>query len=102
MLISDITLTWARITASLQNIPAIAFTIFPGAAGSYFTHSVLLPGTEFPFPAIRLTDYEISTMPTLAEDSDDEDDDDGCGGEEIVLMNTSRVIEGNIWTMPVN
>ncbi|KAK6136143.1 hypothetical protein DH2020_030116 [Rehmannia glutinosa] len=100
LLIHDILLEWAASLAFMHKIPALYYFTFSAAVFSYFCHLGRYPGTEFPFQAIRLTDYEKSmackTLESTQKDLEDSKDDDRVqiDGRTIVLMNSSREIEG--------
>ncbi|KAI3458899.1 hypothetical protein Pfo_015562 [Paulownia fortunei] len=87
LLIHDILLSWARSVASLHNIPALPF----------FTSVQPCARIEFPFPAIRLTDYELSMACKTMESAQKEEkypEDDQVQSDGIILMNSSREMEG--------
>ncbi|KAK4480393.1 hypothetical protein RD792_013465 [Penstemon davidsonii] len=65
---------------------------------SYFCHLGRHPGVEFPFPAIRLTNIELSmarkNMETAQKEQEDKEDEGTQRTNGIILMNSSREIEG--------
>ncbi|KAK6136121.1 hypothetical protein DH2020_030137 [Rehmannia glutinosa] len=100
LLIHDILLEWAASLAFMHKIPVMYYLTFGATMFSYFCHLGRYPRTEFPFQAIRLTDYEKSmackTLESTQKDLEDSKDDDRVqiDGRTIVLMNSSREIEG--------
>ncbi|KAL8518128.1 hypothetical protein ACS0TY_009474 [Phlomoides rotata] len=98
LLIHDVLLQiWAAEVASRNRIPSVAF--FTSAA---FSHLGRHPGVEFPFPAIRLTGFELSmaigyTTSYRSEETDpdpDPDDEAYWRSKGVILVNSSREIEG--------
>ncbi|KAK6136142.1 hypothetical protein DH2020_030115 [Rehmannia glutinosa] len=95
LLIHDILLEWVASVASLHKIPALQFTTSSAAMCSYFCHLERYPEIEFPFPAIRLTDYEQSMAFNMVESAQEVSEDDQVETDYgIILMNSSREIEG--------
>ncbi|KAK6136144.1 hypothetical protein DH2020_030117 [Rehmannia glutinosa] len=97
LLIHDILLEWAASVASQHKIPALQFNTSGAAMCSYFCHLGRCPEIEFPFPAIRLTDYEQSMAFKTVESGKEVlegGDQVQSSDREIVLMNSSREIEG--------
>ncbi|CAN4096110.1 unnamed protein product [Withania somnifera] len=87
VLVHDIMQPWSTEIASSLNIPAIKYFIGSGATCCYHGHFHCKPGVEFPFPALYLNDYEIKTDRSVEVEVVEE-------GERIMLLNTSRAIDG--------
>ncbi|KAK6137884.1 hypothetical protein DH2020_028374 [Rehmannia glutinosa] len=98
LLIFDILQPWAGAIASLQNIPSVTFFTSGAAMFSYFYHLGMHPGDNFPFPAIQLSKFELSMALGIMEshESEEKDPDDEAfqRNDGIILVNSSRDIEG--------
>ncbi|XP_073041826.1 beta-D-glucosyl crocetin beta-1,6-glucosyltransferase-like [Primulina eburnea] len=101
LVLYDIILTWAGVVASRHNIPAASFFTSGATMFSYFSHFMNHPGVEYPYPEIRLTDFELSLVRRNAESYKNEEKDpdhaellDRRRGQEVIFVNTSREIEG--------
>ncbi|KAL3838246.1 hypothetical protein ACJIZ3_022837 [Penstemon smallii] len=98
MLIYDIVQPWAAKLALEQNIPSVLFITSGAFMFSYFCHLGRRPGSEFPFPGMKLTDFELSMaleiLASVKNEEKDPDDEIIQRKDGIVLMNTSREIEG--------
>ncbi|XP_016573793.2 beta-D-glucosyl crocetin beta-1,6-glucosyltransferase [Capsicum annuum] len=89
VLIFDVLLPWAVKVASSLNIPAIKFCAESGASSCYYGHRFIKPGAEFPFPALYLKDYEKEIERYIVNKVEEEEE-----GERIMLLNSSRAIDG--------
>uniref|UniRef100_M1C594 UDP-glucose:glucosyltransferase n=1 Tax=Solanum tuberosum TaxID=4113 RepID=M1C594_SOLTU len=87
VLVVDVMQPWAARVAVSLNIPIIKFCITSVAMCCYFGHFHFKPGVEFPFPALYLKDYEQQIEHPYDVEVDEED-------ERVMLVNTSRAIEG--------
>ncbi|KAL0340629.1 UNVERIFIED_CONTAM: Beta-D-glucosyl crocetin beta-1,6-glucosyltransferase [Sesamum radiatum] len=97
LLIHDILLWWAGDIASKKNIPSVSFLTSGAATFSYFCHLGQRGGVEFPYPAIRLTEFELSMAMGALESSKNEEkdpDEDGWDSDRIIIVNSSREIDG--------
>ncbi|CAA3032679.1 beta-D-glucosyl crocetin beta-1,6-glucosyltransferase-like [Olea europaea subsp. europaea] len=100
LLIHDVMYQWAAAFSLSHNIPAISFSTSGATTISYFCHTSIKPGTEYPFPAIRLTDFEKARIDSHVKDhrkeTEEEDPDDKVTPEacKTTLMKSSREIEG--------
>ncbi|KAK4435886.1 Beta-D-glucosyl crocetin beta-1,6-glucosyltransferase [Sesamum alatum] len=98
LLIHDICLRWAGAIASKKNIPSVMFFTAGAAMFSYFYHLGHCPGVEFPFPAIHLTEFELSMAVGVLEGSKSEekdpDEEAGWNSGRTIIVNSSREIEG--------
>nr|XP_027076904.1 beta-D-glucosyl crocetin beta-1,6-glucosyltransferase-like [Coffea arabica] len=90
MVIYDQALTWFSITP-LHHIPSVWLHIVSVAALSYAFHLALKPGSEYPFPATSLRDFELQKLlAAIGHKSLDV----GEGSSLPLLVNTSRAMEG--------
>ncbi|CAA2934933.1 beta-D-glucosyl crocetin beta-1,6-glucosyltransferase-like [Olea europaea subsp. europaea] len=100
LLIHDVTYQWAAAFSLSHDIPAISFCTGGATMVSYFCHVSMKPGTEYPFEAIRLSDFEqqmlYSTMISYRKEAAEEDPGDKVPPEacKTMLMKSSREIEG--------
>ncbi|PIN26572.1 UDP-glucuronosyl and UDP-glucosyl transferase [Handroanthus impetiginosus] len=94
LLIHDVLQLWAGSEATLNKIPAVAFFTSGATMVSYFCHLGMRPGIEFPFPSIRLTKSELSMALANMKDARDPDEETSRKIGSIILMNSSREIEG--------
>ncbi|KAI3470552.1 hypothetical protein Pfo_027215 [Paulownia fortunei] len=98
LLIHDILQPWAGAVASLHKIPAVTFFTSGATAFSYFCHLGMHPGVKFPFPAIQLTNFELSmargNMESYQSEEKDPDGEAFWRNHGIILVNSSREIEG--------
>ncbi|KAL8533235.1 hypothetical protein ACS0TY_009568 [Phlomoides rotata] len=100
LLIHDVLQIWAAEVASRNRIPSVAFFTSGATMFSYFSHLGKHPGVEFPFPAIRLTGFELSmaighTASYRSEETDPDPDDEAYRRSKgVILVNSSREIEG--------
>ncbi|KAL2549075.1 UDP-glycosyltransferase 91C1 [Forsythia ovata] len=100
LLIHDVTYQWAAAFSLSHNLPAISFCTSGATMVSYFCHISMKPGTEYPFQAIRLTDFEQArlnaTMKSYRKEAEEEDPDDKVPPEacKTMLMKSSRELEG--------
>ncbi|KAL0358557.1 UNVERIFIED_CONTAM: Beta-D-glucosyl crocetin beta-1,6-glucosyltransferase [Sesamum angustifolium] len=98
LLIHDILLRWAGAIASEKNIPSVTFFTSGAAMFSYFCHLGQRGGVEFPYPAIRLTGFELSMAIGALESSKNEekdpDEDAGWNFGRTIIVNSSREIDG--------
>ncbi|PIN10276.1 UDP-glucuronosyl and UDP-glucosyl transferase [Handroanthus impetiginosus] len=79
LLIHDVLQLWAGSEATLNKIPAVPLFTSGATMVSYFCHLGMRPGIEFPF--------HLSVSPNP-------DDETSCKIGSIILMNSSREIEG--------
>ncbi|KAL0340628.1 UNVERIFIED_CONTAM: Beta-D-glucosyl crocetin beta-1,6-glucosyltransferase [Sesamum radiatum] len=98
LLIHDILLRWAGAIASEKNIPSVTFFTSGAAMFSYFCHLGQRGDVEFPYPAIRLTGFELSMAIGALESSKNEekdpDEDAGWNFGRTIIVNSSREIDG--------
>ncbi|KAK4435884.1 Beta-D-glucosyl crocetin beta-1,6-glucosyltransferase [Sesamum alatum] len=98
LLIHDIVLQWAGAIASKNNIPSVAFFTSGATMLSYFCHLGERPGVEFPYPAIRLTEFELSmavgTLESSKSEDKDPDEETGWNSGRTIIVNSSREIDG--------
>ncbi|KAK6137869.1 hypothetical protein DH2020_028377 [Rehmannia glutinosa] len=98
LLIHDILQPWAGAIASLQNIPSVSFFTSGATMFSYFCHLEMHPGVKFPFPEIHLSKFELSmalgNMEAYKSEEKDPDDEAFWTNDGIILVNSSREIEG--------
>lgn len=103
LVLHDMILTWAGAVASRHNILATSFFTSGAAMFSYFCHHDASRGgvLEYPYPEIRLTDFELSMVRRSADSSENEEKDpdhaeicDQRRGQGVIFVNTCREIEG--------
>ncbi|XP_051121630.1 beta-D-glucosyl crocetin beta-1,6-glucosyltransferase-like [Andrographis paniculata] len=98
LVIHDVVLPWAGTIASRRGIPSVAFFTSGATMFSYFCHLGMRPGIEFPFPAIHLSEYQLSKAHANVESATskekDADDEAYQTSDGIILVNTSMEIEG--------
>ncbi|XP_049381453.1 beta-D-glucosyl crocetin beta-1,6-glucosyltransferase-like [Solanum stenotomum] len=100
LVIYDLLLQWAEGVANEQGIPAMKFVVMGAAVFSYFYNSIRKPEVEFPFQDIYPGKNELMKLNELIakfsreEEHDDVDDPFAEGNIQIMLMSTSRTIEG--------
>ncbi|KAK4435885.1 Beta-D-glucosyl crocetin beta-1,6-glucosyltransferase [Sesamum alatum] len=98
LLIHDIILRWAGAIASKNNIPSVTFFTSGATMFSYFCHLGQRPGVEFPYPAIRLTEFELSmavgTLESSKSEDKDPDEETGWNSGRTIIVNSSREIDG--------
>ncbi|XP_015057378.2 beta-D-glucosyl crocetin beta-1,6-glucosyltransferase-like [Solanum pennellii] len=97
LVIYDLLLQWAEGVAKKQGIPAMKFVVMGAAAFSYFYTTIRKPEVEFPFQDIYPGQNELMKLNELiAESSRKEKYDDAFaeGNIQVMLMSTSRTIEG--------
>lgn len=98
LVIHDVMQIWAAGVASQQRIPSVAFFTSGATMFSYFVHLGRRPGVEFPFPAIRLSGFELTMAigQTTSYRNEEKDPDDEAYNRSngIILVNSSREIEG--------
>ncbi|XP_073127792.1 beta-D-glucosyl crocetin beta-1,6-glucosyltransferase-like [Henckelia pumila] len=97
----DIILTWVGTVASRHGIPAASFFTAGAAMFSYFLHVMTRPGVDYPFPELRLSDFEFSMVRRTADSYEEEEKDpdhaeirDPSRGPGVIFLNTSREVEG--------
>ncbi|KAL6573453.1 hypothetical protein OROHE_001912 [Orobanche hederae] len=93
LLIHDILQPWARSVAARLDIPSVSFFTGGTVAFSYYLHLGMHPGDDFPFPAIQLDKFELSTMMAAALDTTGVKVLGGeafLGEDGTILFNTSR------------
>lgn len=98
LLIHDVMQIWAADVASQHKIPSVAFFTSGATMFSYFSHLGRYPEVEFPFPAIRLSSFELSMALgyTTSYQNEEKDPDEEAyrRSNGIILVNTSREMEG--------
>ncbi|KAK6137885.1 hypothetical protein DH2020_028375 [Rehmannia glutinosa] len=102
LLVHDIFQGWAAKVASRHNIPSVTFMSSGATMMSYFCHLLIHPGVKFPFPAIELDKFELLMAVGYMEDyknekeknDDNEEDLAFWGNNDIILVSSSREIEG--------
>lgn len=100
LLMHDIIIPWAGAVAYKHRIPSAAFFTSGATMLSYFAHLGIRPGVEFPFPEVRLTEFELSMARKTSDSAQDEyketDPDDVVPEREdrFMVINSSREIEG--------
>ncbi|KAI3470290.1 hypothetical protein Pfo_026953 [Paulownia fortunei] len=101
LLIYDAFQPWSAKLASSQGIPAVHFSILGSTALSFFLHAHTHKNYDtFPYPAIRLREFEIRDLIAQGASMDVADMDEGFGfcafqlSCDIVLIKGCRGIEG--------
>lgn len=105
LVIYDFNQPWAAEIASSQNIPAVQFVTAGTTLLALGLHQLKTPrGTEFPFPEMRLRDYELEMVRGQRDDDDDvlvSDDKDRTRflqalerSHKILLIKSCEEIEG--------
>ncbi|GAV83744.1 LOW QUALITY PROTEIN: UDPGT domain-containing protein, partial [Cephalotus follicularis] len=92
LLIYDFLQPWARAIASSLDIPAVEFLSTGAATTCFIIHASRNPGTEFPFPAIYLRDYETDNFNHLLGNKNLTE---GCNDRSfgIILIKSFKEIE---------
>ncbi|XP_019191653.1 PREDICTED: beta-D-glucosyl crocetin beta-1,6-glucosyltransferase-like [Ipomoea nil] len=98
LLIHDVVNLWAEKVALSLNIPSVRFFTASAAMCSYFTHMLTNPGAEYPFPALRLRQYEqTKTRELMNQETRNfkrEETLDTPANQAMMLVNSSREVEG--------
>ncbi|KAK4385533.1 Beta-D-glucosyl crocetin beta-1,6-glucosyltransferase [Sesamum angolense] len=98
LLIHDILIEWAAGAAFSHNIPSVSFLTSSAAMFSFYYHSLTKPDeVEYPFPAIKFTGPEQDMINGNIEafrKRSQERDLDNQGAAQVVLIKSSREIEG--------
>lgn len=98
LVIYDILQQWAKCVANEQSIPAVKLSTSGATGFSFFSHFLMKPEVEFPFPSIyirKLEQVKLGEMlANTAEDKEPDDEDPFTEGNmQIMLLSTSRIIE---------
>ncbi|XP_016498882.1 beta-D-glucosyl crocetin beta-1,6-glucosyltransferase-like [Nicotiana tabacum] len=101
LIIYDVMQLWTFGVASSLNIPSARFFTSGAAMCSYFVHLYKNLEVEYPFPALHLYDYEIERARKLVqrndkenENKDDQPEEEMPPQEGIMLISTSKELEG--------
>ncbi|KAK4717286.1 hypothetical protein R3W88_015624 [Solanum pinnatisectum] len=93
VLVVDVMQPWVAMVALSLNIPIIRLCLSSLAMCCYFGHFHYKPGVEFPFTAFYLKDYEQLIEHPYDVDVNKE-------GDRVMLVNSSRAIEGKTKILP--
>ncbi|KAL0303567.1 UNVERIFIED_CONTAM: Beta-D-glucosyl crocetin beta-1,6-glucosyltransferase [Sesamum radiatum] len=99
LLIHDILIEWAAGTAFSNNIPSVSFLTSSATMFSFYSHCLMKPDeVEYPFPAIKFTgpeqDMINGNIELFRKRSQERDPDNQAGATQLVLIKSSREIEG--------
>ncbi|KAI5656422.1 hypothetical protein M9H77_25215 [Catharanthus roseus] len=105
LIIHDVHQQWTAVLASKQNIPAVSFSTMNAVSFAYIMHMFMQPGSEFPFKAIYLSDFEKARLwERLKSDHDQassakekDPEIEGTKGSDFnsaFIVRSSREIEG--------